>query len=128
MMISALKSLSLCYGSSYSCFLFLIYIFQFMVPNLHNAQYIAFSWISLTLVQDFSFVCPLLLISNLSYKSNRIKLCYNEIRFQPIKYLTLLKFLHNTSSSAYETFLNSNYLCSVMVSIIRYTYIIQNFL
>ena len=70
---------------------------QNMVSNLHNVQYIAFSWIFLTLVQDFSFVCPLFFISNLNCTSNRIELFYNETRFQPIKYPTLLKFLHNTS-------------------------------
>ena len=69
---------------------------QNMVLNLHNVQYIAFSWISLTLVQDFSFVCPLLFTSNLRYTSNRIELLYIETRFQPMKYPTLLKFLHNT--------------------------------
>ena len=73
---------------------------QNMVLNLHNVQYIAFSWISLTLVQDFSFVCPLLFTSNLSYTSNRIELFYNETRFQRIKYPTLLKFLHNTKCQA----------------------------
>ena len=68
-----------------------------MVPNLHITQYIAFSWISSTLVQDFLFVCPLSFISNLNYTSNRIELSYNETRFQPIKHPTLFKFLHNTS-------------------------------
>ena len=65
---------------------------QSMVPNVHNVQYIAFSWIILTLVQDFSSVYPLLVTS-----SNRIELCYNETRFQPIKYSTLLKVQHNAS-------------------------------
>ena len=62
-----------------------------MMIIITNAQYIVFSWISLTLVQDFSFVCPLLFISNPNYTSHKIELFYNETRFQRIKRPTLLK-------------------------------------
>ena len=94
MMISALKSLWLCFCSSYSGSLFLIDIFQF---RIWNQACIVDNTLPFLDFFDFSLIYPLLFIFTLNYTSNRIDFFYNKTKFQPINHPTLLKFLHNTS-------------------------------
>ena len=100
---------------------FFIYMFQFRIWSQTCIMYntIAFSWIYLMMVQDFSFVWTLSFISNLNLTSNRIEFLYNNTRFQPIKYPILLNCWITQVSSVYETFLSLNYLCNVMLPDIR---------